>query len=122
MKMTTGRRGRRGTDLGRVVVDDLLGGKIALVADQQLVDALARVAVNLLQPLLDVVERDLVCDVVHDDDAVRAAVVARRNGTEALLAGGIPLCIKRESRSASGERGGRVRGGEGEEEQKERTR
>ena len=124
MKMTTGRRGRRGTDLGRVVVDDLLGGKIALVADQQLVDALARVAVNLLQPLLDVVERDLVCDVVHDDDAVRAAVVARRNGTEALLAGGIPLCIKREREPISirRERGGRVRGGDRERRSRRRER
>ena len=98
MKMTTGRRGRRGTDLGRVGVDDLLGGKVALVADQQLVDALARVAVNLLQPLLDVVERHLVRDVVHDDDAVGAAVVARRDGTEALLASSIPLSNASQSK------------------------
>lgn len=63
------------TDLGHRVFDDLLVGHIALVADQQLVDTLRRVAVNLLQPLLDVVERVHVRYIVHDADAVRAAVV-----------------------------------------------
>lgn len=38
------------------VLDDLLVGHITLVANQELVDALGGVAVNLLEPLLDVVE------------------------------------------------------------------
>jgi hypothetical protein len=38
------------------VLDHLLVRHIGLVADQQLVDTLGSVAVNLLQPLLDVVE------------------------------------------------------------------
>ncbi|MEQ2207986.1 hypothetical protein XENOCAPTIV_022400, partial [Xenoophorus captivus] len=42
--------------LGCSVVHHLFGGQVALVADQQLVDVLAGVAVDLLQPLLDVVE------------------------------------------------------------------
>ena len=76
--------------LGRVVVDHLLCRQIALVADQQLVDIFARIAVDLLQPLPHVVERNLVGDVVHHNDAVRAAIVRRCDGTEALLTGGIP--------------------------------
>lgn len=78
--------------LGDGVLDDLLVRHIALVADEQLVDALGGVAVNLLQPLLHVVERVHVGDIVDDTDAVGTAVVGRGNGSETLLAGGIPLC------------------------------
>ncbi len=46
----------RCTYLGRGVVDDLLGGQIALVADEKLVDILSGVTVDLLEPLLDVRE------------------------------------------------------------------
>jgi hypothetical protein len=73
------------------VLDDLLVRHIGLVADQQLVDALSRIAVDLLQPLLYVVERVHVGDIVDDADAVGAAVVRGCDGSEALLARGIPL-------------------------------
>lgn len=78
--------------LGDVILDDLLARQVRLVADEELVNALARVAVNLLQPLLDVGEGVGVGHVVDDDDAVRAAVVGRRDRAEALLAGRVPLC------------------------------
>jgi hypothetical protein len=68
------------------VLDDLLVRHIGLVADQELVDALGGVSVNLLQPLLDVVERVHVGDIVDDADAVGAAVVRGCDGPEALLA------------------------------------
>ena len=45
------------THLCRAVLDDLLGRQVRLVAHEQLVDALGRVAVDLLEPLLDVRER-----------------------------------------------------------------
>ena len=61
------------------VVDNLLCGQIAFVSDQKFVDVFAGVAVDLLQPLLDVVERLLIGHVVHDDDAVSAAIVTRIN-------------------------------------------
>lgn len=77
--------------LGNGVLDDLLIGHIALIANKQLVNTLSGVAVDLLQPLLDVVERVHVGDIVHDADAVGATVVRRSDGSEALLAGGIPL-------------------------------
>lgn len=77
--------------LGNGVLDNLLVGHIALVADEQLVDALGGVSVNLLKPLLDVVEGVHVGDIVDDADAVGAAVVGRGDGAETLLAGGIPL-------------------------------
>ena len=73
--------------LGR---DDPLGRQVGLVADEELVDILAGVAVDLVEPLLDVVEGFVVGDVVHDDDAVGAAVVRGGDGAEALLAGGVP--------------------------------
>ncbi len=77
--------------LGDSVLDNLLIRHIALVADKELVDTLGRIAVNLLQPLLDVVERVHVRHIVDDADAVGTAVVGRGDGAEAFLAGGIPL-------------------------------
>jgi hypothetical protein len=64
--------------------------QVALVAHEQLVDVLARVAVDLVQPLLDVGEGVPVGDVVDDDDAVGAAVVGRGDGAEALLPRRVP--------------------------------
>lgn len=75
------------------VLNNLLVRHIGLVAHQELVDALGGVSVDLLQPLLDVVERVHVGDIVDDADAVGAAVVRGCDGSEALLAGGIPLCF-----------------------------
>ena len=77
--------------LGDAVLDDLLVREVRLVPDKELVDTLARVAVNLLQPLLDVGERVGVRDIVDNDDAVRAAVVGRGDGAESLLPCGVPL-------------------------------
>lgn len=65
-------------------------GSNALVADEELVDILARVFVNLLEPALHVVERFPVGDVVNDDDAVGAPVVRAANRAEALLPRRIP--------------------------------
>ena len=74
-----------------VVLDDLLVGHIALVTDEKLVNTLGSVAVDLLQPLLDVVERVHVGDIVDDADTVGTAVVRGCDGTEALLACSVPL-------------------------------
>lgn len=83
---------RRGlSDLGDGVLDNLLVGHIALVANEQLVDALGSVSVNLLKPLLDVVERVHVGDIVDDADTVGTTVVGGSDGAETLLAGSIPL-------------------------------
>lgn len=87
------------THHGRRVVHHLLDGQITFVAYEQFVDVLARVALDLLEPLLDVVERLLVRAVVHYDDAVRAPVVRRRDRTESLLASRVPLHGKRERES-----------------------
>lgn len=84
-------REREKTHLGDLVIDDLLLRHIALVANEQLVDALGGVPVDFLQPLLDVVERVHVGDVVDDADAVGAAVVRGGDCAEALLAGRVPL-------------------------------
>ena len=64
--------------------------KVRLVGDQQLVHILPRILVNLGEPPLDVVERLHVGDVIHDDDAVGAAVIGAANRAETLLARRIP--------------------------------
>eukprot|EP00769_Ergobibamus_cyprinoides_P001707 gnl/Ergobibamus_cyprinoides/2771.p2 GENE.gnl/Ergobibamus_cyprinoides/2771~~gnl/Ergobibamus_cyprinoides/2771.p2 ORF type:complete len:153 (-),score=34.43 gnl/Ergobibamus_cyprinoides/2771:155-613(-) len=71
-------------------VNGLAGGQVALVADEQLDDVLAGVAVNLLQPELDVLERLELSAVVDDNNAVSTPVVRRGDCPEALLAGRIP--------------------------------
>lgn len=77
--------------LGDCVLNDLLVGHITLVAHEELVDTLGGVAVDLLKPLLDVVEGVHIRDIVDNADTVGAAVVGRGDGTEAFLAGSIPL-------------------------------
>ena len=46
-------------DLSSLSVDSPFGGEVGLVSHQQFVHVLARVSVDLLQPLLHVVERFL---------------------------------------------------------------
>ena len=79
--------------LGNCVLDGTLIGHIALVSNEQLIDTLGGISVNLLKPLLDVVEGIHVSDIVHNADAVGATVVRGRDGSESLLAGGIPLSL-----------------------------
>jgi len=55
-----------GKRLGRRGVDNFLGLEVGLVADEELVDGLGGVAVDLREPLFDVVEGFLVGDVVDD--------------------------------------------------------
>jgi hypothetical protein len=64
-----------GPYLGNCVFDYFLVRHIALVSHQKLVDSLCGVSVNLLQPLLDVVERIHIGDIVDDTDAVGTTVV-----------------------------------------------
>jgi len=77
--------------LGDCVVNHLLVRHIALVAYKKLVDTLRGVAVDLLQPLLDVVEAVHIRDVVDNADSMCAAVVGGGDGAEALLSGSVPL-------------------------------
>ena len=66
---------RQGTYLCDCVLNHLLVRHIALVADQELIDTLSGVSVDLLQPLLDVVEGVHVGHIVHDADTVGTTVV-----------------------------------------------
>ncbi len=77
--------------LGNLVLDNLLLHQIALVAHQELVDALGGITIDFLQPLLDVIERFHVRHIVDDDNPVRATIVRRRNGSETLLTRRVPL-------------------------------
>lgn len=77
--------------LGDCVLDNLLIRHIALVAYEKLVDTLGGVSVNLLEPLLDVVEGIHVGNIVDDADAVSTSVVGGSDGSESLLASSVPL-------------------------------
>lgn len=81
----------RKTNLCNSVLDNFLIRHIGLVADQELVDTLGGISVDLLQPLLHVVERIHVGDIVDHTDTMSAAVVRRCDCAEALLTSGIPL-------------------------------
>ena len=72
--------------------DHALLGEVGLVADEELREAQVLVRVDLAGPLLDAVEGGAVRDVVHEDDAVRVAVVALGQRVEPLLARRVPLC------------------------------
>lgn len=73
------------------VLDHLLIRHIALVAHKQFVDPLSGVSVNLLQPLLDIVERVHVRYIVDNADAVGSSIVRGCDGSESFLARCIPL-------------------------------
>jgi len=79
-----------GKGLGHLGVDDLLEGQIALVTDEELVDAIAGIFVDLAEPLLNVVEGLHIGDVVHYGNTVGTAVVGGSDGAETLLSSGIP--------------------------------
>lgn len=70
-----------------------LGGQIGLVTNQQLVDIVRCISVNLVEPLLDVVETLQVSDVINYNNTMGAAVVAGCDRSEALLTSSVPLFI-----------------------------
>lgn len=57
------------------VLDDLLVRHIALVTDEKLVNAFGGISIDLLEPLLHVVERVHIGDIVDDADTVSTTVV-----------------------------------------------
>ncbi len=50
--------------LSSLVVNNFFGGQVRLVAHKQLVHILTSISVNLIQPLLHIVETLLVCDII----------------------------------------------------------
>jgi len=81
---------RVGELLALLGADDPLRREVGFIAHEELVDVLGGVPVDLVQPLLHVVERLGIRHVVHHDDAVRSAVVRRRDRPEPLLSGRVP--------------------------------
>eukprot|EP00636_Phaeomonas_parva_P006845 CAMPEP_0118879552 /NCGR_PEP_ID=MMETSP1163-20130328/19295_1 /TAXON_ID=124430 /ORGANISM="Phaeomonas parva, Strain CCMP2877" /LENGTH=234 /DNA_ID=CAMNT_0006815739 /DNA_START=120 /DNA_END=822 /DNA_ORIENTATION=- len=63
---------------------------VDLVPDEQRLHGRRRVPLDVAQPVLHILERLRVRHVVDHDDAVRAAVVLRRDGAEALLPRRVP--------------------------------
>merc|ERR1719499_770825 len=69
---------------------DPLGGQVALVPDEQLVHVIRGVLIDLLHPVLDVVEGLLVRHIIHNNDAVETREEAARDRAEPLLARPVP--------------------------------
>lgn len=78
------------TDLRCVVVHYLLCGDVAFIPHKQFANILACTLVDLVQPLLYVVERFRICHVVHHDDAVCSTEVHGNDFPKALLTGQVP--------------------------------
>ena len=76
---------------GHLKVDGSAREEVTLVADYQLVDLVVSVALNLGQPMANVVEGVGFGDVVHHNDTMRTAVVRRHYGAKALLTRSVPL-------------------------------
>lgn len=75
------------------VLNLTLAGHVTLVADEELVDAFASVAVDFLEPGLDIVEGVGFGHVVDNDNTMGASVIARSDGPEAFLSSRVPLSI-----------------------------
>lgn len=67
-------------------INNFLCGQITFVAYEEFIYILTRITFDFLEPLLHVVEGLLVRAVVHNDDAMRPAVVAGSYCSEAFLA------------------------------------
>lgn len=70
--------------------DDSLRREITLVTNKELVHILSSVSIDLVQPLLHIVERLHISYIIDNDDTMSSAVVARSNGAETFLPSGIP--------------------------------
>ena len=73
------------------VIDDLFGAQVTFVTNQELVDVFACIAIDFLEPLLDIVERLLVSTVVDDNDTMGTSVITRSDCPESLLTSSVPL-------------------------------
>lgn len=61
------------------MVDNFFRGQIRLVADQQFIHIFTCIALDFLKPLLNVVERFLICAIINYDDTVSPTIVWRCN-------------------------------------------
>lgn len=70
---------------GDLIFDDFSTTLIALISNQKFANIRGRVAFDFVEPHVDILEGLQAGDVIHHDDAVRAAVVRAGDGAEAVL-------------------------------------
>lgn len=75
--------------LSAIVRDDALALHVAFVPDENHLRVVPRIGLDLCAPVLHRAERVLVGDVVHEDEAHRAAIIGSGNGAIALLTGSV---------------------------------
>ena len=63
---------------------------VGLVCHKHLADVGQRVLVNLVEPVLDIIEGYFFCAVIHKNDAHRPFVISLSNCSESLLACSVP--------------------------------
>lgn len=90
---------------GLLTGDDALVGQVGLVGHEDGDDGVGGAFSDAAQPVLDVFETGAVRRVVDEEDAVRAAVVRRRDGAESLLSGRVPGNVPLAATSALASRG-----------------
>lgn len=61
------------------MIDNFLCGQITLIANQKLVHIFASITFNFFEPLFHVVERFLICAIVHYDNAMSTTIIRRCN-------------------------------------------
>ena len=62
--------------LSSAAVNNLFGGEITLVTNQQLVDGFRSITINFAEPLLNVRERILIGHIIDNNDTVSTSVIA----------------------------------------------
>lgn len=87
--------------LSNLIIHSFLWCLIILVSHQELVNVITGIAINFLEPLLQIVERFLVCTIVDYNDTMGTSIVTRRDRTEPFLSGCVPLEVKRTRLSSS---------------------
>ena len=73
------------------VFHNLLVRHITLIANKQLVNPLSSISINLLKPLLHIVEGVHVRDIIDNANAVCASIIRGGDCSETLLACSVPL-------------------------------
>jgi hypothetical protein len=79
------------THLSNSVLHDLLIFHVALVPNEELAHSFSGVAIDFMQPLLDVVEGFHISHVINYAYAISSPVIGRSDSPKAFLSGSIPL-------------------------------
>ena len=73
-----------------LISNNLLALHVGLVTNQQFINRLIRIPINLTQPMLNVLKRLTIRNIVHYNNAMSTSIVRTRNSPEPLLTSSVP--------------------------------